>query len=240
MRLVAIDNVSSFDDFRNRLNADASYFEHFIDQITVSVTEMFRDPQFYQTLRDTILPELANLSSINIWHAGCSTGEEVYSMAILLEEAGLLHKTKLFATDINQAALEKAKEGWVSITQIKKSEEGYRATGGVYNFSAYYQIEGEVAKFNESLTRQIVFVQHNLVSDNVPEKFHLILCRNVMIYFDKDLQDRVLTLFDLSLETDGFLALGSKETLSFSRLSTVYRQLENREKIWRKVRRNVL
>jgi len=232
-RLIVKDRFSSFAEFRYRLRADKLYFKRFVEEITVNVTEMFRDPSFYKSLREDVLPLLATWPVIRIWHAGCASGEEVYSMAILLHEANLLNKSLLYATDINPTVLEKVRHGIYPISQMKQYSENYIASGGRADFSSYYTAQYNSAKFDEVLGKRIVLATHNLVSDRSFNEFQLILCRNVMIYFDKDLQDRVLQLFDQSLEPLGFLALGSKETIRFSALASSYKQI-GKEKIWRK------
>lgn len=232
-RLFTLDKFPSFAEFRYRIKNDEAYLKRFVEEITVNVTEMFRDPSFYQTLQKEVLPKLATYPLIRIWHAGCSTGEEVYSMAILLHEAGLLQKSLLYATDINPDVLEKAKEGIFPLSQMKQYSGNYLAAGGKNEFSEYYTSRYDRAKFDKLFSMKMIFATHNLVSDRSFNEFQLILCRNVMIYFDKDLQDRVLQLFDQSLEPLGFLALGSKETIRFSTLASSYKQI-GKEKIWRK------
>lgn len=233
-RLWAIDKFPSFAEFRYRLKFDEGYFKRFVEEITVNVTEMFRDPSFYKTLRTEILPVLATYPLVRIWHAGCSTGEEAYSMAILLKEANLLNKSLLYATDINSDVLQKGMEGIFPLSQMKQYSENYILSGGTEDFSVYYSAKYSHAKFSDQLRSKIIFSTHNLVSDHSFNEFQLILCRNVLIYFDRELQEKVLTLFDESLETLGYLALGSKETIRFSPLAGRYRQLNN-EKIWRKI-----
>lgn len=235
IRLIANDRFLSFAEFRYRVKTDKEYFNRFVEQITVNVTEMFRDVSFYKTLREQILPVLATWPLIRVWHAGCSTGEEVYSMAILLQEAGLLKKSLLYATDINPAVLEKVRSGIFPMSQMKQYSENYILSGGKKDFSSYYTAQYSSAKFDESLGKKIVLATHNLVSDGSFNEFQLIVCRNVMIYFDKPLQDRVLHLFYDSLEMLGFLALGSKETMKFTEVHHKFRQVENKEKIWRKI-----
>jgi len=233
-RLFTLDKFPSFAEFRYRLQNDSPYFRRFVEEITVNVTEMLRDPGFYKTLRTTILPILATYPFIRIWHAGCSTGEEVYSMAILLKEAGLLHKSLLYGTDINPQVIEKARKGIFPVTQMQKYSENYIQSGGVKDFSIYYTANYHLAKFDSSLTGKMIFSTHNLVSDFSFNEFQLILCRNVLIYFERELQSKVFKLFDYSLENFGYLALGSKESLRFSPIADRYRQV-GREKIWRKV-----
>jgi chemotaxis protein methyltransferase CheR len=232
-RLFSLDRFPSFAEFRYRIRNDESYLKRFVEEITVNVTEMFRDPSFYKALRTEVLPVLATYPLIRIWHAGCSTGEEVYSMAILLHEANLLHKSLLYATDINPEVLERAKEKIFPLSQMKQYSENYIEAGGKNDFSSYYTSRYDRVKFDKKLTDKMIFATHNLVSDRSFNEFQLIMCRNVMIYFDKDLQERVLQLFDQSLEPLGFLALGAKETIRFSPIASRYKQT-GKEKIWRK------
>jgi chemotaxis protein methyltransferase CheR len=239
-RLVGLDLITDFSAFRHRLNHDSDYGKHVVNHITVGVTEMFRDPSFYKTLRDTVIPALVDKPAITLWHAGCSTGEEVYSVAILLHEAGLLHKSTLYGTDINTTVLERAREGVFGASHVEPYKQNYQEAGGSDDFSTYVRVTHTTAQFQEALKKHVFFLEHNLVSGGSLGKFDMILCRNVMIYFDKDLQERVLALFDRNLNTDGFLALGSKETLTFSGLTHGYKQVENREKIWQRIHRIVL
>ncbi|WP_234734571.1 CheR family methyltransferase [Tellurirhabdus bombi] len=234
VRLCSLDKFPSFAELRYRVNSDPGYLKHFVEELTVNVTEMFRDPQFYKALRTEVISTLAAKPFIRIWHAGCSTGEEVYSMAILLKEANLLHKSLIYATDLNPTVLEKARKGFFPLPHMKQYSENYIASGGIHDFSSYYTAHYGQVKFDESLGEKMIFSTHNLVSDRSFNEFDLILCRNVLIYFDKDLQDRVLSLLDESLGQLGYLALGTKETLKFSSIQTRYKQLE-KEKIWRKI-----
>lgn len=234
-RLFSLDKFPSFAEFRYRVNHDENYLKRFVEEITVNVTEMFRDPEFYETLQKQVLPVLATYPLIRVWHAGCATGEEVFSMAILLNEANLLHKSLLYATDINPEVLESAKKGIFPLSQMKQYSENYIASGGKSHFSEYYTAAYDHAKFSSNLSSRMIFATHNLVSDRSFNEFQLIVCRNVMIYFNKELQDRVLQLFDQSLEPLAFLALGSKETLRFSPIARRYEQM-NKSKIWRKIR----
>ena len=232
-RLYSLDKFPSFAEFRFRIRKDEDYLKRFVEEITVNVTEMFRDPSFYKVLRSEVLPVLATYPLIRIWHAGCSTGEEVYSMAILLQEANLLHKSLLYATDINPDVLEKAKDGIFPLAPMKQYSENYIDGGGRMDFSTYYTTRYDRVKFDRNLSRNMIFATHNLVSDRSFNEFQLIICRNVMIYFDKVLQDKVLQLFHHSLDSLGFLALGSKETLRFWPMADQYKQW-GKEKIWRK------
>ena len=234
-RLFSLDRFPSFAEFRFRLRYDATYLRRFIEQVTVPVTEMFRDPSFYKTLREQVLPVLGTYPFIRIWHAGCSTGEEVYSMAIMLKEANLFHKSLLYATDINPEVLEKASKGIFPLTHMKQYSENYIQSGGTRDFSSYYSASNDHVKFDSSLSDKMIFSTHNLVSDRSFNEFQLILCRNVLIYFDRELQTRVFELFDESLENLGFLALGSKETIRFSSVAQKFKQTGPKEKIWRKM-----
>lgn len=233
-RLITLDNFTSFAEFRYRIKHDEDYFRRVLEEITVTVTEMLRDPGFYKTVRQQIVPILATYPFIKIWHAGCATGEEVYSMAILLKEAGLLHKSLLYATDINPMALDKARSGIFPLSQMQQYSKNYIASGGVADFSSYYTANYHFAQFDRSLSERMIFANHNLVTDSSFNSFQLIFCRNVLIYFNKNLQDRVLELFDQSLELNGFLGLGTKESIRFSSIASAYKQLSGKEKLWRK------
>jgi len=233
-RLVAIDKFPSFAEMRYRLIHDEFYLRRFIEEITVNVTEMFRDPEFFKYLRQHIIPTLGTYPFIRIWIAGCASGEEAYSMAILLKEANLLDKSIIYATDLNPRVLEKAKSGIFSLKLIKQYSENYLLSGGYEDFSSYYSAKYDVVIFNEALRKKIVFSTHNLVSDSSFNSFQLILCRNVLIYFNTHLQTRVFDLMDKSLDNLGFLALGTKETLRFADISPRYKQVDPKEKIWRK------
>lgn len=232
-RICMLDKFTSFAELRYRITKDASYLTRFIEEVTVNVTEMFRDPGFYKTLRNDILPALGTHPFIRVWIAGCSTGEEAYSVAILLKEAGLYHKSLIYATDINPGVIEKAGRGIFHAGPIKQYSENYMLSGGVEDFSSYYISRYDMVKFDESLSEKMIFSTHNLVSDSSFNEFQLILCRNVMIYFDKNLQSKVLKLFDDSLQSLGWLALGSKETIRHSVIEHRYKQWQG-EKIWRK------
>lgn len=233
-RIYQLDGFERFTDFLSKVRGDADYFKKLVEEITVNVTEMFRDPHFYKVLREEILPTLRSKPFIRIWHAGCSTGEEVYSMAILLQEEGLLQKAIIYATDINQTVLETGKKGLFPLRLMKDYAENYRESGGSKDFSQYYTANYGLAKFSEALSKKMVFSQHSLVSDRSFNEFDIILCRNVLIYFDKELQDRALQLFDDSLSKLGHLMLGTKETIKFTSVQKNYRQLR-KEKIWKKI-----
>jgi len=235
-RLYSLDRAVSFAEFRYKINNDSLYFKRFVEQITVNVTEMFRDPSFFKTLRDVVLPKLGTYPFIRIWLAGCSTGEEAYSISIILKELNLLHKSLIYATDLNPIVLEKAAQGMFGMNSMKQYSENYILSGGLKDFSSYYTANYSLAKFDDELKSKIIFSTHNLVSDYSFNEFQLILCRNVLIYFDRELQHKVLNLFDESLEELGYLALGSKETINFSGITDKYKRLDS-DKIWRKMER---
>ena len=236
-RICLIDKFASFAELRYTLINEPNYLKRFIEEVTVNVTEMFRDPYFFKELRENILPQLGTYPLIRIWIAGCSTGEEAYSVAILLKEAGLYHKSLIYATDINPSVLETARAGVFPISQMKTYSENYILSGGKKDFSDYYTANYDSARFDSSLKEKMILSTHNLVSDSSFNSFQLIVCRNVLIYFDKPLQERVFKLFDDSLENLGYLALGSKETLRFSNLATIYQQIDD-QKIWKKTTQN--
>lgn len=233
-RICVIDKFTSFAELRYTVLNDPDYLKHFIEEITVNVTEMFRDPHFFKALREKILPQLGTYPLIRIWVAGCSTGEEAYSIAILLKEAGLYHKSLIYGTDINPSVLEKARSGVFPLQQMKLYSENYILSGGKKDFSDYYTANYDSVRFDQSLQEKLILSTHNLVSDSSFNSFQLVICRNVLIYFDKSLQERVFRLFDASLENLGFLALGSKETLRFSNLGKYYHQVDD-QRIWKKV-----
>ncbi len=234
LRIFTLEKFETFLQLRNKVINDRKFFKRFVEEITVNVTEMFRDPKFYKCLRSDILPKLAAYPFIRIWLAGCSTGEEAYSIAILLKELGLLEKSLIYATDLNPIVLEKAESGIFSLSQMKTYSKNYIESGGIKDFSSYYTATYDLVKFNRDLRKKMIFSTHNLVSDRSFNEFQLILCRNVFIYFDRDLQHKVLQLFDASLEKNCFLALGTKETIDFSSIARKYERIQN-QKIWRKL-----
>lgn len=233
-RLMTVDRFVSFAELRYRINSDKDYLSRLIDMVSVNVTEMFRDPSFYAALRTQIFPVLATYPLIRIWHAGCASGEEVYSMAILLKESKLLDKSIIYATDINPTALSVARAGIYPLAQMQKYSENYVAAGGTEDFSRYYTAQYDMVKMDTALTKRIVYATHNLATDSSFNEFQLIICRNVLIYFNQTLQDRVFHLFDDSLEGLGFIGLGSKESIRFSTVAASYQQITGKDKIWRK------
>jgi chemotaxis protein methyltransferase CheR len=227
-----LDTVSGL---QQRVLHDPATMERLLMDLSVNVTAMFRDPNFYKAFRVQVVPLLRTYPFIRVWHAGCSTGEEVYSMAILLEEEGLLDRSRIYATDINEIVLRTAREGIFPLEKMQEYTQNYIRAGGTRSFSEYYTAAYEGARFAPTLTQNVVFAQHNLVTDRSFSEFNVILCRNVMIYFDRPLQNRVHKLFYESLPIYGILALGSKESLRFSEVETNYEELNAREKIYRKV-----
>ena len=233
-RCASLAGDLSIKDLANRISEDPEFFRWFIQTFTVNVTEMFRDPVFYLKIREKVLPVLATYPTIKIWHAGCATGEEVYSMAILLHEAGLLNRTRIYATDINPVNLEKAQAGVLPISTIKEYTQNYRRAGGTSDFSEYYTARYDKAIIRKDLRESVVFSQHNLVTDGVFNEFQLILCRNVLIYFKRDLQNKVIRLLYESLGPLGFLALGTKESLMFSEMRGHFDVVNGSQKIFRR------
>ena len=213
---------------------DADAMERLLLDLSVNVTSMFRDPGFYREFRAKVVPLLRTYPFIRIWHAGCSTGEEVFSMAIMLEEEGLYDRARLYATDINDVVLQRAKQGIFPLERMQEYTENYMKAGGTRAFSEYYTAKYDGALFSPALTRNIVFSQHNLVTDRSFSEFHVIFCRNVLIYFDKTLQNRVHRLFYESLVMFGVLALGSKESLKFSQFEPCYEKMSATEKLYKK------
>lgn len=226
--------LDSFDQLQEKILGEPGFFLDVLGHLTVTTTELFRDPVFYAALNREVLPRLATYPSIKIWHAGCSSGEEVYSLAILLREANLLQNTVIYATDINPVALDKARAGVYPIAAIQKATENYRSVVPNGDFSRYYVANYGMAAMDRRLRESIVFAEHNLVTDNVFSEVQLILCRNVLIYFDTALQERALKLFDESLCHRGFLAVGIKESLQFSLLGPAYEEVVPRTRIYQK------
>lgn len=214
---------------------DAAAMERLLLDLSINVTAMFRDPTFYVAFRERVIPLLRTYPFLRIWHAGCSSGEEVYSMAILLSEEGLYDRTRIYATDINDVMLQRAKERIFPLDRMQEYTDNYIKAGGRKSFSEYYTAGYDGAVFSQSLLDNVVFAQHNLVTDSSFAECHVILCRNVLIYFDKDLQARVHGLLHESLVTFGILCLGNKESLRFSPHEQHFEQLDAREKIYRKV-----
>lgn len=233
MRAEKIETISSYQD---RVLHDAACMERLLLGLSVHVTSMFRDPDFYQTFRRKVVPILKTYPTVRLWHAGCSTGEEVYSMAILLQEEGLSRKSVIYATDISHDVLRKAREGIFSLSAMQEYTGNYMKAGGTREFSDYYTAHYDNVIFHPSLKSNIVFAEHNLATDGSFNEFHVILCRNVMIYFNKALQERVHNLIYESLSMFGILGLGNKESLKFTPRESFYERLHGRDQLYRKVR----
>ena len=233
---IEAEGLSTVSGLQERVLHDAEVMERLLDDLSVTVTAMFRDPGFYVAFRAEVVPLLRTYPFIRIWHAGCSTGEEVYSMAILLEEEGLYDRARVYATDMNESALRRARDGIFPLERMQEYTENYIRAGGTRSFSEYYTAGYSGALFDATLRRNVVFAQHNLVTDRSFSEFNVVLCRNVLIYFDKALQSRVHGLFYDSLTKFGVLALGSKESLRFSRYEGCYEPLVASEKIYRKIK----
>lgn len=215
---------------------DPACLQRLITDFSINVTEMFRDPAFFFHFREQVVPLLRTYPSIKIWHAGCASGEEVYSMAMLLHEEGLYEKAKIYATDINAEALKTAKSGLFPLENMRKYTGNYLNAGGKKAFSDYYQVTNSGVKFHSYLTQNVVFAQHNLVTDHSFNEFHVILCRNVLIYFNKSLQEKVHNLFYNSLAMFGILGLGDKETITFSEMAENYEAISSSQKLYKKVK----
>ncbi|MEI6948728.1 protein-glutamate O-methyltransferase CheR [Paraflavisolibacter sp. H34] len=233
-RFMEVSRIGSFGELEERLRREEPFFESFVQELTVNVTEMFRDPPFYKSLREKLVKRLATYPFLKIWVAGCSTGEEVYSLAILLLEEGLLDRSVIYATDINRRSLQAAKDGIFSLEQMKGYTANYQKAGGRRTFSDYYIARYNSVLFDRSLRQNIVFSVHNLAVDGSFNEFQLISCRNVLIYFNQGLQNRVIRLFYDSLCPLGFLALGNKESLLFSDKKPQFSEVDRKEKIFMK------
>jgi chemotaxis protein methyltransferase CheR len=229
------EKVETMSALQDRVLHDPAVMERLLLDLSINVTSMFRDPSFFHAMREKVVPHLRTYPFIRIWNAGCSTGEETFSLAILLREEGLYDRARIYATDINDKVLERARAGEFPLEKMRDYTENYIRAGGTESFSSYYSAEGNVARFDSELMQQVVFAQHNLVSDAPFNEFNLIVCRNVMIYFGKALQDRVHGLFYDSLEPFGILALGHKESIKFSRHEDRYEALDAPEKLYRKM-----
>jgi chemotaxis protein methyltransferase CheR len=228
------ENLQTLSGLQERILHDPPCMDRLLLDLSINVTEMFRDPSFYRSLRERVIPLLRTHPFIRVWNAGCSTGEESWSIAIALREEGLLERTRIYATDINDAALKRASSGVFPLERMQRYTENYLRAGGSEAFSSYYAADGEGARFDPSLGEGIVVAQHNLVTDGSFNEFHLIVCRNVMIYFGSELQEEVLQLFADSMTRNGILALGRKESIRRSAHAGEYEPLDEAEKIFRR------
>ncbi len=227
-------NVATLSGLQEKVLHEPESFSTLLQFLTVQVSDMFRDPEFFAALRTKVLPVLATYPSIKIWVAGCSAGEEAYSLAVLLQEEGLLERSLIYATDINAQALRLATAGVYEIERLRGFIENHRRSGGKSSLSDYYHASGKSAIMDAALRRKITFSDHSLATDNVFSEMHLVTCRNVLIYFDSTLQNRALKLFDDSLVSSGFLGLGSKESLRFTESAAHFEEVSARERIYRK------
>lgn len=228
----ALETISGLQE---RVLHDPQCMERLLISLSVNVTSMFRDPSFYVAFREKVIPLLRTYPFVRIWHAGCSSGEEVFSLAILLQEEELYEKCRIYATDFNEAVVRKAKEGFFPISGMQENSQNYIQAGGKRSFSEYYHAKYDSVCFDRVLTKNIVFAQHNLVSDHTFNEFNVIFCRNVMIYFNKDLQNRVHNLLLESLCVFGFLCIGNKENLKFTSCESRYREIDSHEKIYQRI-----
>jgi chemotaxis protein methyltransferase CheR len=226
--------VRHFSQLLDRVLHDEQSFDEFLKSMSVTVTEMFRDPDFHAALRRTVVPVLKTYPFVKIWHAGCATGEEVYSMALLLHEEGFLDRARIYATDFNKHSLDIAEAGVYPARNMALCAANYRAAGGLRDFSGYYSTRYDLAKFHDFLRARVTFSYHNLVTDGVFGEMNLVCCRNVLIYFDKLLQDSVLAKFADSLRHGGFLCLGNREALNFTAAAPLFEAVDRRQRIFRK------
>src|SRR5436190_4252201 len=234
-RRVHAEGLPSISALLDKLLHDPTTMERLLLDLSINVTAMFRDPTFYVAFRQKVVPALRTYPFARIWVAGCSTGEEVYSLAILLREEGVYDRTRIYATDINESVLDRARTGVFPLDKMREYTQNYIKAGGQQAFSEYYLAKYDGAQFQRSLVDNVVFAQHNLVSDRSFNEFNVIVCRNVMIYFDRALQGKVHSLFYESLVTFGVLALGAKESIKFSPFEDCYEELDATERLYKKV-----
>ncbi|MGM7724122.1 CheR family methyltransferase [Metabacillus sp. Hm71] len=233
---VSKENLSSISALQEKVLRDHNAMERLISDFSINVTEMFRDPEFFLAIRKKVIPIVKDFPEIRIWHVGCSSGEEVYSMAILLHEEGLYEKSRIFATDINADILEKAKKGTFPLDGMQRYTKNYFEAGGKRAFSEYYKAVDDQVFFHSFLQKNVVFAQHNLVTDHSFNEFDIIICRNVLIYFNKSLQNKVHKLLYDSLSLSGFLGLGKREGIKFTSYENCYGEFDAPEKIYRKIK----
>jgi chemotaxis protein methyltransferase CheR len=230
------EGVLTVSEFQAKVLHDPACLERLLYRLSVNVTSMFRDPSFFLSFRNKVVPLLRTYPFVRIWHAGCSSGEEVYSMAILLQEEDLYQRCRIYATDMSKEVLRKAREGIFPLASMQEYTSNYMKAGGKRFFSDYYTAQYDSVMFSPSLKANLVFSEHNLVTDGSFNEFHVILCRNVMIYFNKTLQERVHNLIYESLTMLGVFGLGNKESLRFTPRESFYEELDQRDRIYRKVR----
>lgn len=236
LKRMAEEGLPTITALLERILHDPQVMERLLMDFSITTSAMFRDPGFFRVFRQKVVPAMRTYPFLRIWHAGCSCGEEVYSLAILLTEEGLYKRSRIYATDFNEALLEKAKKGIFPLGKMKTYTQNYIAAGGQGNFSDYYNTKYDGVRFQPGLAKNIVFAQHNLATDGSFNEFNVIFCRNVMIYFNRELQNRVHGLLYESLMHLGFLGLGEKENLLFTPREKNYEPLDERERLFRKVR----
>ncbi|HZH17505.1 MAG TPA: protein-glutamate O-methyltransferase CheR [Archangium sp.] len=232
--MVHAQKLGTLSALQGKVLHDSSAMEELLQHLSVNTTTMFRDPSFFAAFREKVVPHLFSAPFVRIWHAGCSTGEEVYSLAILLMEAGLYERSRIYATDMNASVVEKAKSGIFPMEHMREYTANYLRAGGSAAFSDYYTANYDHAIFKASLRKNIVFAQHNLVSDGTFNEFNVILCRNVLIYFGTELQGRVYRLLHQSLRRFGVLALGRGETLRHTVIENEYDEIDMQERLYRR------
>jgi chemotaxis protein methyltransferase CheR len=230
------ENLASIPQLERKLVVDTACMDRFMVAATVNVTSMFRDPGFYYALRNEVIPQISSRPFLRVWHAGCATGEEVYSLAIVLREEGFSGRCRIYATDMNASVLEKAKRGVFPIGLLQEYSRNYIEAGGRQSFSSYYTAKYDNVVFDRTLRENIVFSQHNLVSDKSFNRFDVVLCRNVMIYFNETLANRVHQLIYESLLPAGFLCLGNSETIKFTPYEACYQPFHAAQRIYQKVK----
>ncbi|MFB9759921.1 CheR family methyltransferase [Ectobacillus funiculus] len=236
LHCMGAEKLTSVSALQEKVFRDSAVMKKLFAEFSVNVTEMFRNPSFFLALRTKVLPMLRECNNIRIWHVGCASGEEVYSMAILLHEEGLYEKTTIYATDMNAKVLKKAKQGTFTLERMQTYTKNYFQSGGKRAFSEYYTVQQEQVIFQPFLRENIVFAQHNVVTDHSFNEFHIIICRNVMIYFNKVLQNHVHRLLYDSLSASGFLGLGEREEVQFTSYADYYNEFDSKERLYRKIK----
>jgi chemotaxis protein methyltransferase CheR len=231
---MTLERTGTLSGLQERILHDPDVMDRLLTDLSINVTEMFRDPGFHRALRERIVPTLRTYPFVRIWVAGCSTGEELFSVAIMLREEGLLERARIYATDMNDEVLAHARSGSFPLERLAGYTRNYLEAGGGSELVSYYRVDGDRAIFDPELVANVVFAQHNLAMDGPFNEFNLVLCRNVMIYFGRALQDRVLRLFDDSLASLGILALGRKETLGGSEVEGRFEAIVPEERIYRR------
>lgn len=231
---LSLSDLGSISEMQHRVISDRCFFNVLLNDFSINVTEMFRDPLFYSTFRREVIPVLKTYPRIRVWHAGCSSGEEVYSMAILLKEEGLYDRAQIYATDFNRRVLDRARQAIYPIEEVKRYTHNYQQAGGLASFSDYYIAGYNAVIFDKDLQEKVVFADHNLVTDSVFGEMHVIICRNVLIYFNRELQNKVLKLFYESLGEEGFLGIGIKESLRFTEVADKFTVISDKMKIYQR------